>query len=80
MLTVPIHLTHPVDSKLKKKYNMTKKILEITFVSYFHEHVKNLFQWIHIILQVEMNFRHVHESKNSYDSINGCITINHLTA
>ena len=38
-------------------------MLEITFVSYFHEHVKNLFQRIHIILQVEMNFRYVHEVK-----------------
>ena len=66
-----------VDSK---KYNLPEKMLEITFVSYFHEHVKNLFQRIHIILQVEMNFRHVHESKNSYESINGCITINHLPA
>ena len=63
-----------------KKYNLPEKMLEITFVSYFHEHVKNLFQRIHIILQVEMNFRHVHERKNSYESINGCITINHLPA
>ena len=35
---------------------MPKKMLEITFVSYFHEHVKNLFQRIHIILQVERIF------------------------
>ena len=32
-----------VDSK---KYDMTEKMLETTFVSYFHEHVKNLFQRI----------------------------------
>ena len=66
-----------VDSK---KYNFPEKMLEKTFVSYFHEHVKNLFQRMYIILQVEVNFWHVHESKNSYDLIQGWITINHLPA
>ena len=39
-----------------------------------------LFQIIEIILQVEMNFWPVHESKNSYDSIKGWIITNNLPA